>query len=110
MGVGTSGTGMEKMGKSRTPLFTFTICSSVADEHFFSHLACAVDKAPCIVTILPSFKKCFLLCTVYRNIVVTILALQVYTDPPSRKVTTLAKNQVQNTFGALLEPICTFSL
>lgn len=47
---------------------------------------------------------------IYRNIVVTILASQVYTDPPSRKVTSLAKNQVQNTFGGLLESICIVSL
>lgn len=52
---------------------------------FFSHLPCAVDKAPCIVTILPSFKKCLLLCTIYRNVVVKMLALQVYTDPPPEK-------------------------
>lgn len=47
---------------------------------------------------------------IYRNIVVTILASQVYTDPPSRKVTSLAKNQVKNNLGAILEPICIVSL
>jgi len=106
MAAGTSVTGVEVMAKSRAPLFTFTICSSVAKEHFFSHLPCAVDKAPCSAAILPSFKKCFLLCTIHGNVVVTILSLQVYTHPPSRKVTTLDKNQDQNTFGALFEPIC----